>query len=338
MGTKRRAYIEEIARRIGRRKLVWFGHNGSNARPLTSLPQFSRAFSVMSPAGLGDHREVCIEHLTGERVRTGGHELHPETSEVDRQFHQQVFDSLGEPTVTVTHQASRFFASVYFLRREFVQHLGLFHERQVVFDHKPWVETELREIGIRVVPWRYLATHDANLRPALERALQGGPLVLRANRSISGRGLTMVRHPDEIAQVGEGTNPDGFIAVAPFLEPSVPLNVNACVFPDGTVSLHSPSLQLIGIPGAGSPFTYCGNDFAQVRELDEAILDTLQEMATRVGRWLCSMGYAGAFGVDALLYQGAVYLTEVNPRFQGSSLVSASLDAELDRPDMYLTH
>jgi hypothetical protein len=127
--------------------------------------------------------------------------------------------------------------------------------------------------------------------------------------------------------------------MAPFLDPSVPLNVNACIFPDGSLSLHGPSLQLIGISGTAlSRFNYCGNDFARVRDLDPAVLRALQELAVGAGRWLSSMGYVGAFGVDALLHQGTVYLTEVNPRFQGSSLLSAHLDLALDRPDVYLTH
>ena len=109
-----------------------------------------------------------------------------------------------------------------------------------------------------------------------------------------------------------------FIAAAPYLVPNIPLNVNACVFSDSLVSLHSPSFQLIGLPGFTSrTFGYCGNDFAQVRELEGNVLDQLEHIVLESGKWLAGKGYVGAFGVDALLCKGQVYLTEINPRFQG---------------------
>jgi hypothetical protein len=278
--------------------------------------------------------------MTGERIHTVGHQLRPDQLEVDREFVRRLHTTLSEPAVVVTHEASRFFAPLYFLRREFIEHLGLFIERQVTFDHKPWVECGLRNAGLRVLPWRYLATFDPGaVIGALAEALRTGPVVVRRNRSDGGRGLTLLRHTDEIPGAVQDADSDGFIAMAPFLDPSIPLNVNACIFPDGSLSLHGPSLQLIGIPGTAlSRFNYCGNDFARVRDLDPAVLRALQELAVGAGRWLFSMGYVGAFGVDALLHQGTVYLTEVNPRFQGSSLLSAHLDLALDRPDVYLTH
>lgn len=336
----RNIFIQEIERRIGDRKLVWWGQAGGNARPLTRLRQFARAFSIIGPADLPAGQEVCLEHLTGQRVHTLDFQFHPDQSEAARGLYRELCVALGEPSVAMTHEVSKVFASAYFSSGEHVQHLGLFHERQSVFDHKPWVESELRKAGLRVVPWRYLSTYDGPaLDSVLKAELRNGPVVLRANRSGGGKGLTLVRQPEDIPSTANDAATDGFMAVAPLLEPSIPLNVNACAFPDGSVSLHSPSLQLIGIPGTAlSPFNYCGNDFARVRELDTAVLQALQELVTRAGRWLSSMGYVGAFGVDAILHRGTVYLAEVNPRFQGSSLLSAHLDAALDRPDVFLAH
>ena len=68
------------------------------------------------------------------------------------------------------------------------------------------------------------------------------------------------------------------------------------------------------------------------------ILDSFEEVALKTGKWLASMGYLGAFGIDALVHESRVLLTEINPRFQGSTALSATLDAELDRPDMLLCH
>ena len=335
---KRREFVEEVERRIGRRKFVWFGILGANARALTPIAQFAEAFSIIAPGDVPG--AVCIERLSGERVDTVGYQLRPDQSEVHREFYRRLYASLSEPAVVVTHEASRFFSSVHFLRQQYVQHLGLFYERQVVFDHKPWVESELRKIGVNVVPWRYLSTHDrVALWSAMEEALREGPIVIRANRSGGGDGLSIVRQMEDLPSGLPDRTADGFLAVAPFFESGVPLNVNACAFPDGAISLHAPSLQLIGIPGSAlSALAYCGNDFARIKELDAPVLQALEEMTVLAGRWLVSMGYVGAFGVDALVHEGRVFLTEVNPRFQGSSLLSAHLDRTLDRPDVFLAH
>jgi hypothetical protein len=132
---------------------------------------------------------------------------------------------------------------------------------------------------------------------------------------------------------------DGFLAAAPYLTPNVPLNINACVFPDGSISIHGPSLQLIGLEGiTNHRFGYCGNDFARIVDLDRKALQEFEETTIATGKWLHKNGYRGVFGIDALFFKGDIYLTEINPRFQGSSLVSARIDHELDRSDVFMEH
>src|SRR5262249_21714573 len=48
--------------------------------------------------------------------------------------------------------------------------------------------------------------------------------------------------------------------------------------------------------------------------------------------------YLGVFGVDALCLGDEVFFTEINPRFQGSSALSAEIAAALDIPDVHLDH
>ena len=42
--------------------------------------------------------------------------------------------------------------------------------------------------------------------------------------------------------------------------------------------------------------------------------------------------------MDAILAEHKVFVVEVNPRFQGSSRLSAVLDSQSDRADMFLAH
>lgn len=330
--------MDEVQKRLGKRKLLWVGPRGADARVLFNIPQFSKVLSITAPLEAAPMVfEVCLETLQKRRVDIRTYNPGLDNSEKARKLHRLLFVALGEPVVVLTYRPDKFFSSTYFPRAEFVEYLGLFHERQAAFENKFWIETELRKYGVRTVPWDYYGKHNL---PRLARLLGKGPIVVRCPASSIGGGVDMVlvREPHEL-DILSPLHYDALFAISPYLEPSIPLNVNACVFQDGAVSFHGPSLQLIGIPSCtGYPLGYCGNDFAQIRNLDVSILDELETMTIQVGKWLAGMGYLGAFGIDAIEYRGQVYLSEINPRFQNSSVIAAGLDEELGRPDMYLNH
>ncbi len=333
----RKDLIRKLHAQLGNKKLVWFGTRGEDAQALLDLPQFSEVFSLIAPFGsVSMNVDACLEQLTGKRVDLDTYNLDEDKSPEARELRRRLFLSLGEPAVVVPYRPLAFLSSVQYPRAEYVEYLGLFHERQAPFEHKPWVESELKRQGLRVVPWRYY-TDDDRLRVE-EQVDALGPVVIRSNRSDGGAGLSVARTRDEVASAWR-PQADGFLAAAPLLTPHVPLNISACVFADGRVSLHPPSLQLLGVPVCTNrTFGYCGNDFAAVRDLDARHLDELQALVVAVGRWLAARGFLGAFGVDAMLHDGRVLLAEVNPRFQGSSALSAWIDGELDRPDIFLCH
>jgi hypothetical protein len=331
----RRRRIEALQKEIGHRKLIWFGTRGSDARPLLELSGFRECYSLISPLGaLALDAEVSLETLRRFRVDLNRYDVDADTSEEASELHRHLVRACGEPCYLAAYRPSAFLASAYFPRSQLVRYLGMFHQRQAPFEHKPWVETELSDFGVNVIPWRYFGDEDLTL---LEETLIHGPLVLRTNKSDGGAGLNLVRNRAELLSRWPAHG-DGFLAASPFLEPNVPLNINACVFPDG-VALHAPSLQLIGIaPCTGRVFGYCGNDFARIRDLDDEVLDSFETIALGVGEWLRSKGYVGAFGVDAIVHEGRVYLTEVNPRFQGSSAVAARLAANMEISDLFMDH
>ena len=328
--------VKEIERRLGKRKLVWFGTRGVDAEPLTALRQFSESFCLTAPLDsmLAD-AGTCLESLKKRRVDTDCYSLEGDPSMEARHLERHLGASLDETSAVVVYWPSGFFSSIYFPRRGTIEYLGLLREQQAAFEHKPWVETELRKVGVKVTPWEYWRCGD---QKRLAEALRHAPLVLRRNRSEGGEGFVLVREPNDIP---EGWPPaqDGFFGAAPLLEPNVPVNVNACVFPDGSTSLHAPSVQLIGIRSCTrKTFGHCGNDFARVRDLGPEVLNDLEAMTRSVGTWLSGMGYVGAFGVDAIWRQGELYLCEVNPRFQGSSAIAARAARDLGRSDIFLDH
>ena len=330
-----RERVRQIEDRLAGRPLIYFGTRGTDARPLLALGAMARVFSQVAPLHAAGIEETCLETLTKRRVDLNRYSIDQDDSDAVREMRAKMLEAFGQRAVLLPYRPTALVASAWFPRSDRVENVGVFHEQQACFEHKPWVETQLSALGVRTIPWQYFSDSDTLL---IREAAERGPLVLRANRSDGGAGITLIRAPDDVARYWP-THTDGFLAAARFLSPSTPLNVNACVFADGTVVMHGASLQLIGIPDCTTRvFGYCGNDFAQAAALDDTVLDELETMATAVGGWLSQQGYRGAFGIDVLLHDGKLYLAEVNPRFQGSSRLSAEIDTELNRPDQFLNH
>ena len=120
---------------------------------------------------------------------------------------------------------------------------GPWKDRQSAFEHKPWVERSLALRGVRGLNWQYVADEH---RSRAKRLLASGPHILRASRTSGGVGIVAVATEEEVDRFWP-EQPDTFVAVAPFLESAMPLNFSGCVFADGSLRLHPPSVQLIGI-------------------------------------------------------------------------------------------
>lgn len=333
----RRRFIERIQDRLGHQKLIWVGTRGHDAIGLMDIPQFSEVYAIVAPLGsVSVSVDVALEQATKKRVDLDTYTIDRDRSPEAIEFRHRLLDTLNEPVAIAAYRSLALLSSISYPRSNFVTYLGMFHERQATFEHKPWVETQLQRAGVNVIPWRYFAREDS--RRLEEELIAQRVLVLRANRSDGGAGLRAMEGDQEIP-LQLSRYADGFLAAAPLLEPHIPLNASACIFRDGAITIHPPSMQLIGIEQCTRRrFGYCGNDFGAVRELEEDLVAAFAELIARTGRWLHSEGYIGAFGVDAMVYDGRVFLTEINPRFQGSSALCARIDREADRPDLYSCH
>ena len=325
-----------VSRAVGDRKLVWFGIRGIDAGPLLAVEQFSDSYAItarMEAAGLRE--SIALEDATGRRMDLDRYDIDDDPSADVRRLRRTMLASLTAPAVLMAYRPAAFLSSVYFPNLERTRLATLFVEQQRPFEHKPWVEVELRRAGVPTIPWRYVSDEDHLF---IDRWLREGPVVVRPSRTSGGVGLVLVEDGGQ-ATIEWPRERDAFIAVAPFYRDSVPVNVGACAFPDGSVSVHAPSVQLIGLPECTTQrFGYCGNDFGAIAGLSRSALSTLDDLVRTTGRWLASRSYVGAFGVDALVLDDHVVLTEVNPRFQGSSLLGAELARSMEVPDLYLDH
>jgi hypothetical protein len=331
----RKVLLKQIAERLGGRQLIWWGVRGSDAYPLLELEQFSQCFSFVAPLGatmLGD--EVCLENLSHHRVDLNTYDAGEDRSKEFDAFYQQLLSACEEPSTLITYSPWPLVATIYFAKAASVDYLGIFHEQQAVFEHRAWVESELRREGIQVLPWRYISDRDQSI---VFEAVQKVPHVLRTKHSSGGTGFTLIRDPRRVPSLKDYG--ERLFALAPYLEPNTPLNISGCIFPSGEITLHGPSLQLVGIPCCTQKILgYCGNDFARIRDLDKSVLDSLELMSLKTGHWLHRKGYIGAFGIDAVFHDGNLYLSEINPRFQGSSAEAARIEAAMGIPDIFISH
>lgn len=329
--------MADVSSRLGKRHLVWAGLRGEDIESIADLPQLSASYSII---GAYDRRStvegIALENQIGRRPD-------PEVWDIDDfrrdaaviSFRRSLLHALSEPSALLPYRPSSFLSAIWFARRDRCLHLGLFGAQQFAFEHKPWVETAVEGLGIPTIPWVYIADEEQLKAGQL---VSEGPVLLRRSRTSGGQGFFRADSLDEAAKFWPETD-EAFVSVAPYYSDVLPINVGAVVWRDG-VSVHHPSVQLIGIEGCGTrPFGYCGNDFGLARDFDSNLLSRIEDYTVRIGQWLSSKGYIGAFGVDFLLDKsGVLRFTEVNPRFQGSTVASARLSVESEQPCLVLEH
>lgn len=321
--------------RIGDRRLIWFGIRAEDGEPLSSLPQLSSCHGVTAPSRPEGVQSAVLESMSGHRVDLDRYDIDDDHSDSIHALRELLLSELSEPCIVLPYRPSRFLSALHFANLETANHAGMFKEQHMPFEHKPWVETCLRQVGVKVVPWRYVADER---HADLLRHLHDGPLIVRPNRGSGGVGLARVDRPDQLADHWPH-QAESFASVAPFFDDAIPLNAAGCVFPDGTITHHPLSMQLIGLDACvDRPFGYCGNDFGAVHALPSTVVEQVGDMIDAVGGWLHSSSFVGAFGLDVLVVEDAVLFSEVNPRFQGSSNLQAEVTRRLGLPSLYIDH
>lgn len=329
--------LSAVSDLLGTRKLVWAGIRGEDIESIADLPQLSASFSIV-----GGYRRrssidgMALEDLMGRRVDL-------EVWDIDNyrhdepvvEFRRSLLRALSQPSALLPYRPSRFLSAIWFARRDRCLHLGLFGAHQFAFEHKPWVETSVSALGVPTIPWVYIADEEQLLTVDI---LDKGPVMLRLSRTSGGEGIVKIDSAADLKMAWPDSE-EAFVCVAPFLPNVLPINVGGTVWHDG-VTVGYPSIQLVGIPDCVTrPFGYCGNDFGRARDLDPKVLDDIDAHTTKIGNWLRTMGYLGTFGVDYLLDErGDLYFTEINPRFQGSTVASGRIAVQTGMPCLLLEH
>jgi len=324
-----------VSERLDGRQLVYFGTRGDDAEGVGDLRELSAVFSVVGSSRRAGVQSLSLEEITGRRVDLDAHDIDDDPrSPAVIQLRRAMLRTLSHESVVFTYRPSTFLSAICFARDDRCTYAGMFKDHQAAFEHKPWVESSVRRLGIDAIPWAYLADED---QLQSSRYLDSGAVMLRRSRSSGGAGLTRVETAADLAAAWPEQD-EIFVSVAPYIDGGIPTNVSAVVWDDG-VTLHAPSVQLIGIPECTSrPFGYCGNDFGAVRELPPHIIEQMEVATRRIGRWMQSLGFRGAFGVDFLVSEDRALFTEINPRLQGVTHLACQLSASVGQSCVMLEH
>lgn len=315
-------------------RIVFAGPRGSDADAL-SWHQDVKVVSITNPTTIL-HNAGCLEELVGRRVEVNGYSWDDDFSEEALELRARLDSLCSKPVILVPYRPSRIISDIWLrLWGTTVEYAGVFHRVQQALEFKPWVEQELRRAGVPIIEWHYIRS-PADILNAGPLAF---PIVVRRSRGSGGRSCELLRTWEELERFVSVSETEGLWGWSEYLSPSMPINVNATVFPGGRVSFHPSSTQLVGIEVCTDrPLVYCGNDFYAIKCLQGRVLADVEEIVRVIGRWIEKKGYLGAFGVDLLVVGESVLFVEVNARFQGSSRMAASLDAQNGRSDQYMTH
>jgi len=160
-----------------------------------------------------------------------------------------------------------------------------------------------------------------------------GPFVVQPPVGSSGENTYFVNDEVDFDRVRDVFGSDQRVKLSKYLP--VPSLNGHCIVLRTREGLRSiavcPSVQVVGIPGCTSRAeTYCGNDFSAAGMVSKSIREEICTIMEKIGLFMGSKGFLGLFGMDFLLHGDRVLALEINPRFQGSTMLLSLL--QVDRP------
>lgn len=141
--------------------------------------------------------------------------------------------------------------------------------------------------------------------------------VIQEPLSSGGQGTYLVteKNAEEVLPLLNG---DELYIVTGYIDHNISVNIHAVIF-DSKIIILPGSIQIIG--HNDNRLLYRGADFCTFCDIKQQIQNKLYKLTEDLSKVIQRMGYRGVVGFDALIADGEVYLSEINNRFQGSSLL-----------------
>lgn len=198
----------------------------------------------------------------------------------------------------------------------------------------------LKELKIDPIPGESLDITKISYHQIVKK--YGPKFVIQRPISSGGAGTVFITNKNEYEKYKRGLNIRNKvqkIKVCKFIEgPS--LFIHGCATQNGTV--HSlPGYMIIGAPQViHLPAGFCGNQIIK-GDPNEKIKSSMFSFVKKIGDFLYQrFNYRGMFGIDLIVEKKTqkVYITELNPRFLGSSQFLTSVFNKLNKIPLPIFH
>ncbi|MBW2492241.1 MAG: ATP-grasp domain-containing protein [Deltaproteobacteria bacterium] len=190
-------------------------------------------------------------------------------------------------------------------------------------------------LGVKT-PKTFVSTLDETTFSKASDILDG-PFVIQPPVGSSGENTYFVNNETEFERVKDILEPDQRVKLSKYLP--VPSLNGHCVILKTREGLRSiaacPSVQIVGAYGCTNRAeVYCGNDFSAADRVPKSIREEICTIMEKIGIFMGAKGFLGLFGMDFLLHGDEVLALEINPRFQGSTMLLSLL--QVDRGEVPL--
>lgn len=141
--------------------------------------------------------------------------------------------------------------------------------------------------------------------------------VVQSDYSCGGSGTWLLTQ-DNVPDIMERISSYEKYTLLPYYEHSVSVNIHLIIY-EQEILLMPASVQIITQKSCS--LSYHGSDFIMYKYLPEDVQDKVNRYAEVIGKQLQYSGYRGVCGVDFIATQDEVYFSEVNGRFQSSTVL-----------------
>lgn len=141
--------------------------------------------------------------------------------------------------------------------------------------------------------------------------------VIQADYSCGGSGTWMLTS-DNRSEIAKRISSSLQYTAMPYFEHSVSLNVHIVIYRNDIIIMPA-SIQLISVKKYS--LSYQGSDFIAYTYLPELIREKVKSNAKIIGKQLQYSGYLGVCGIDFIATKTDVYFSEINGRFQSSTIL-----------------
>ncbi len=329
--------IKKIRDKTRDAHFVWFGSRSLDASPILDI---SSKLGVVCLVGEGKDINnsvsgFSLELFSGKRIdydRFGWDGL-------DIKYTSQIIHYLEiilkkSNVVIVPFSASQFVSNIGFSFPS-IKIAGNFFHLEQAFNYKPWVEFQFKKYNIPVNSWSYYM-----IGSDIQTKLDEKEWLVRPASGTGGMGMLRINSLQDLLKIIKKTPTPQVASFTKYLPEIFSLNVSACLFPSGALTIHPISTQIIGSPiCTDREFGYCGNDYESVKEiLSEKDIEKIEIIIRKVGRWLHSYGYIGSFGLDLIKDKSNISVTELNARYQASAFLASKIMDRIGFNNIYTDH